>query len=140
MPQQKISTFETTLQKTNAILKEIEEYFGWHDRNMAYLALRSVLQTLRDRLPVEQAAGFGAQLPMLVRGFYYEGWKPGAVPFKMKKEEFLGEVERILNPPFEQSTEEIIKGVLFILEKHIDGNEIQKIKKLLPKDIIQIIS
>ena len=40
----------------------------------AYLALRTVLHALRDRLTLEEAVQLGAQLPMLVRGFYYEGW------------------------------------------------------------------
>ena len=37
--------------------------------NKAYLALRTVLHALR----VEEAVDLGAQLPMLIRGLYYEG-------------------------------------------------------------------
>lgn len=140
MPQQQPNVFGTTLQKTNEILNAIEERFGWTNRHKAYLALRSVLQTLRDRLPVDDAAALAAQLPMLVRGFYYEGWKPAKVPLKMTKEEFVGEVERVLDPPFEQQTEEIIKGVLAVLESYVDPAEIRKIKKLLPEDIVQMVT
>jgi uncharacterized protein (DUF2267 family) len=42
------------------------------------------LHVLRDRLPVPEAAHLGAQLPMLVRGFYYDNWKPTATPTKIK--------------------------------------------------------
>jgi len=43
------------------------------DRHHADVALSAVLHALRDRLTVSEAAQLGAQLPMLVRGFYYEG-------------------------------------------------------------------
>jgi uncharacterized protein (DUF2267 family) len=51
-----------------------------------------VLHALRDRLTVNEAAQFGAQLPMLVRGIYYEGWDPTRLPVKMNREEFLQRV------------------------------------------------
>jgi hypothetical protein len=38
------------------------------DKSDAYKALRAVLLTLRDRLPMEEAVHFGAQLPMMLRG------------------------------------------------------------------------
>ena len=65
---------DATVQKTNHLLKHIEGAYGWpkERRNQSYAALRSVLQTLRERLTVEETAQFAAQLPMLVRGLYYE--------------------------------------------------------------------
>jgi uncharacterized protein (DUF2267 family) len=70
--------FSTTVDKTNKILHEIEDALGWprKRRNQSYAALCGVLHAVRDRLTVEKAAQFGAQLPMLVRGIYYEGWDP----------------------------------------------------------------
>lgn len=35
---------------------------------------------LRDRLTVEASAPFAAQLPDLIRGIFYAGWNPSAVP------------------------------------------------------------
>jgi len=76
MSQTGVAAFDSTIQTTNVWLHDIMERLGWQDRHRAYHALRAVLHALRDRLPVDQAAALGAQLPMLVRGFYYEGWHP----------------------------------------------------------------
>ena len=76
--------FQTTLQKTNIWIKQISDALHWDDHQKAYHGLRAVLHALRDRLPVPEAAHFGAQLPMLIRGFYYDEWKPASTPVKLK--------------------------------------------------------
>ena len=89
-----LEVFDTTLHKTNSWLKELMGVLGWEDRHRAYLALRATLHALRDRLTVEEVAQLGAQLPMLVRGFYYEGWDPTGKPLQMRdKEQFLASID-----------------------------------------------
>jgi hypothetical protein len=44
---------------------------------------------LRDRLTVDAAAKFGAQLPELLRGAYYEGWVPSRVPARYGVDEYI---------------------------------------------------
>ncbi len=67
-----LKAFDTTVEKTNLWLKEIMAEMGTNDRHRAYLALSAVLHALRDRLPMEEAIQLGAQLPMLIRGLFYE--------------------------------------------------------------------
>ena len=50
------------------------------DKNDGYKALRAVLQTLRDQLPVNEAVHFASQLPLLLRGLLFEEWRPANVP------------------------------------------------------------
>src|SRR3954452_19690727 len=71
-----LEVFDTTLQKTNEWLQEMMQEFGTESRQQVYLILRATLHALRERLPLEPMAHLGAQLPMLIRGFYYEGWSP----------------------------------------------------------------
>ena len=75
-----ISAFESTVHSTNVWLHDLMDLMGWQDKHRAYHALRVVLHALRDRLPVDQAAAFGAQLPMLVRGFFGRIWTSQSMP------------------------------------------------------------
>jgi uncharacterized protein (DUF2267 family) len=130
-----VSSFDTTVQKTNLWLKEIMEEIGSDDRHRAYLALRSVLQSLRDRLTVEEATDLGAQLPMLVRGIYYEAWNPSGKPARFDKGEFLANVRRQFpNEPAVDATE-ITRSVFRILDRHIADGEMEDIKSNLPRDL-----
>ena len=69
--------FSNTIQKTDVWLNDLMSELDWEDRpHKTYMALRTVLHALRDRLPVEEAVQLGAQLPMLIRGFYLRRLEP----------------------------------------------------------------
>src|SRR5690348_4982934 len=112
MNEWRFSTFDKTLDKTNRVLKEIESAYGWpkERRNQSYEVMRVVLHTLRDRLTVDEAAQLGAQLPLLIRGVYYEGWNPSRVPQKMDREEFLLRVRQNVRYRIEGGTEHLVRA------------------------------
>jgi uncharacterized protein (DUF2267 family) len=68
-----------------AVAKEL----ATEDRRYAFRVLRAWMHTLRDRLTVDAAARLGAQLPELLRGVYYDGWKPGKAPLKYGVDGYL---------------------------------------------------
>jgi uncharacterized protein (DUF2267 family) len=136
------SAFSTTVEKSNLVLKEIEEAYGWPPdrRQQSYDALRSVLHALRDRLTVEEAADFGAQLPMLLRGLYYEGWKPSKVPQKMSKEEFVDRIRREFTFDIDGGIETLVKTVLDALRRYVTEGEWDEVRSSMPKDLQTLVS
>ncbi len=136
-----LAVFDTTLQKTHAWLKDVMHELGTDDRHQAYLALRAVLHALRDRLTVEEVAQLGAQLPMLIRGFYYEGWDPTGKPLKERhKEDFLRHIERYFKTTRqgEVDAERIARAVFRVLARRVSKGEIEDIVHILPRELREL--
>lgn len=133
--------FDATVAKTNLVLKTIEDAYGWthEQRHQSYAALRAVLHSLRDRLIVQECADLAAQLPMLLRGLYFEGWQPSKVPVKMHKREFLERVDRGLGYDVEGGVEQLVQTVLRSLRTHITDGEWGDVKSTLPKDLAALV-
>jgi uncharacterized protein (DUF2267 family) len=132
-----LDVFDKTLQKTHVWLNDLMAEMAWeNDRHRAYLALRTVLHALRDRLTVEEAVHLGAQLPMLVRGVYYEGWKVSGKPVRERhKGDFLAHVEAAFKRDERIDPEKVTRAVLKVLCRHVTEGETQDIKGLLPAEL-----
>jgi uncharacterized protein (DUF2267 family) len=132
--------FDGTLQKTHVWLNDVMKELNWQEHpNKAYLALRTVLHTLRDRLTIEEAVQLGAQLPMLVRGFYYEGWTLKGKPGKERhKEDFLAPIKEAFKEDFTSRPESIARAVFKTLARHTSDGEIDDVKHSLPKALREL--
>jgi uncharacterized protein (DUF2267 family) len=131
-----VDVFDRTLHKTNIWLKHLMQLLATDDRHAAYLALRATLHALRDRLTVEEVAQLGAQLPMLIRGFYYEGWDPTGKPLKVRdREQFLARITRELRDGDRLPPERVATAVFTVLSARIAEGEIEDVKHMLPADI-----
>lgn len=135
------AAFTATVDKTNRVLKEIETAYGWpkERRNQSYAALRAVVHALRDRLTVQEAAQLAAQLPMLIRGIYYEGWNPAKVPVKMSRDEFLDRVRRAFGYEVEGGVELLTRRVLEALRHHVTDGEWEDIRSGMPRDLAGVL-
>jgi uncharacterized protein (DUF2267 family) len=131
--------FGTTLEKTNRWVKEINDLLHWDDHHKAYHGLRAVLHAFRDRLPVPEAAHFGAQLPMLVRGFYYDEWKPASTPVKMKTaQEFYDAVKANFAADQNVNPMRLTQAVLQVLAKNLSPGELGKLRAIFPPHLREI--
>lgn len=131
-----VSAFDSTIQTTNVWLNDVMDRLGWTDKHRAYHALRAVLHALRDRLSVDHAAALGAQLPLLVRGFYYEGWHPSGKPIKERtNDEFLAHIAMAFRDTDAIDAEEVARAVFQVIAKHVSPGEIKHIKLTLPGEL-----
>jgi len=129
-------TFGHTLQTTHIWLNDLMAELGWDDPHKTYLALKASLHTLRDRLTVAEVAHLGAQLPMLIRGAYYEGWSPAGKPVKDRhKEDFVAHVQRYFRKDEDINPERIVRAVFKVLWKRVTAGEIEDIKQILPPEL-----
>ena len=130
-----LDVFDKTLQTTNIWLKEIMETLG-PDRQRAYRALGAVLHALRDRLTVDEVAHLGAQLPLLVRGLYYDQWHPAGKPVRMRHiEDFLAAVAATLDDIGPINAEDAVRAVFAVLDEHVAPGEIEDIRGMLPAQL-----
>lgn len=133
-----LQTFDKTIHETNVWLKDMMDELGIEDRHQAYRILKGVLHVVRDRLTVTETQQLAAQLPMLVRGFYYEGWRPSDSPTRPRhKEEFLERVEKELedlqNRGAQLNIEAVTAAGLKVIEKHVTWGEVQHVIQQMPK-------
>ena len=134
-----LEAFDRTLQTTNIWLDDLLKELRWDDRHRAYHALRAVLHALRDRLPINEAVHLGAQLPMLVRGFYYDGWHPANKPLKERsRDEFLVHVTDAFLFDVEADSEQIARAVFQVIARHVTVGEIDDVKHSLPAGIREL--
>ena len=134
-----IPVFEKTYQKSNEWINELAAELHTQDRQYAYRVLRGVLHALRDRLVADEAAHLGAQLPMLLRGLYYEGWRPSAPPNKDDLAEFLARVQdAVSDQPGPPDPERWIRAVFQVLAHRVDGGEIQDVVGVMPKALVAL--
>jgi uncharacterized protein (DUF2267 family) len=134
-----IAGFDTTINKTKVWIHDVKDELSLDDDQQAYVALRAVLHALRDRLTVEEAVQFGAQLPILLRGVYYDQWRPVGKPLKIRHlEEFLGLVNKgitqQMNPAL-ADPQRIAKGVFKVIEKYVSAGEMEDVRRSFPKDL-----
>jgi uncharacterized protein (DUF2267 family) len=135
-----LEVFDASLQKAQVWVNDLMSELGWEQRpQKACLALRTALHALRDRLTVEEAVHLGAQLPILIRGVYYEGWKLAGKPVKERhKTEFLDHIATTFRDDDTVDPEKVMRAVLKVLARHISEGESENVKHLLPKTLQEL--
>jgi uncharacterized protein (DUF2267 family) len=130
-----LEVFDSTIQRTNAWLKELMLELNWSDHRKTYLAFRSVLHTLRDHLSAKDAARLGEQLPMLLRGVYFEHWNPEGKPVLLRSSDqfFLGIAAQLAQDHIDTpNAEKIARAVFRLLDRKMAEGEIENIQHIVP--------
>lgn len=130
-----LEVLDKTVQTTNIWLKEIMQDHG-DDRQVAWHILGAVLHALRDRLPAELAAHLGAELPLAIRGLYYDQYQPSRQPDVIRSlDEFLERVQQGLANTRPVDSRDATRTVFRVITRHVDLGQSAKVREALPKEI-----
>lgn len=130
-----LEVFDKTLHTTNTWLKEIMEALSC-DRHVAWHALGAVLRAVRDRIPLELSAHLSAELPLIVRGLFYDRWHPTATPEHYRSlDEFLDRIVGDLNTTRPVDPEDAARAVFAVLTRHLPDGQVEKVRHALPDHI-----
>jgi len=130
-----LEVFDKTLHTTNTWLKEIMEPLAC-DRHVAWHALGAVLRAIRDRIPLELSAHLSAELPLLVRGLYYDRWHPATAPEHYRSlDEFLDRIAEDLNSTRPVEPEDAARIVFTVLTRHLPEGQVAKVRHALPEQV-----
>jgi uncharacterized protein (DUF2267 family) len=130
--------FERSVQKASAWLDDLMGRLGWDDRHQTYEALGVVLRAFRDRLPLPVTVSLGAQLPLLLRGLYYQNWELAGTPEQYRHaREFLSRVRGgLLQHRLDDVPEErLVQGVIELLRSRLSLGELNEVRRSLPPDL-----
>jgi uncharacterized protein (DUF2267 family) len=131
-----LDVFDTTLQQTNLWLKDLMKRLAIEDRHLAYRVLSATLHGVRDRISPENAVHLGAQLPILLRGVYYEGWHMAGKPTKQRrKQDFFEYVNGDVFGGLGVDPETAVRSVFGVMSSRLDSGEVDKLIALLPEEL-----
>jgi uncharacterized protein (DUF2267 family) len=135
-----MNLFAKMNQQATIWIKDMMAALGTTDEHKALHALRAGLQALRDRLSVDQAAQLSAQLPLIIRGMFFEGWDPSDTPLRIRhRAEFLALVREKYAPREDAPAEDILRSVFRVLDKHIAPGEVGHLMVTLPEELVAIV-
>lgn len=99
-------------------------------------ALRAGLHAIRDRLPAGEVVDLAAQLPVLIRGMFYEGWRLANDPRQLRtRAEMVARVQKELARDPRLDATDVLRAVIHLLVEHVSDGEIRDLVSTLPKPI-----
>ncbi len=139
MSAQGLEVIDHTVQLTHEWINELRERLDWFSSQDALRLLRVTLQQVRDHISHEEVAQLSAQMPLLIRGMFFEGWQPSHTPVKDRDADiFLTAIEKKVGDVQEWRGSEDITCVFEILNARISEGEIADVKANVPKRIRDI--
>jgi uncharacterized protein (DUF2267 family) len=128
------------LETANTWLNELGENLGLSPQDAAHAlrALRAGLHAIRDRLPAAEVVDLGAQLPTLIRGLYYEGWRLANDPTRIRdRAAMIARVrEELATDPLDPV--DVLRAVIHLLVEHVSPGEILDVVATLPSRIAEL--
>jgi uncharacterized protein (DUF2267 family) len=134
-PVMKAASLDTSVQRAHEWLHEIAGELGFDNERAAYAALRATLHAVRDRLPVGLVAHFGAEMPTIVRGVYYEGWHPSPERLRAAHNRDFAEALRaeLAGHDELQDVGRVAGAVIRVIERRMAPGQLAHVVEALPR-------
>ena len=131
----KIPDFGAAVDATQDWVDDLMRRLSWRDRARVYQALVATLHALRDVLSRDECVFLGAQLPTLLRGFYYEGWHPGTHAVAETRSAFLERIHDGLHRDAGVDAEQVAHCVFALLASRLPAAELEDTKAATPSEL-----
>ncbi|MCD6727571.1 MAG: DUF2267 domain-containing protein [Solirubrobacteraceae bacterium] len=135
-----LDILDRSVEKAYVWVNDLAAELGTTDRHEAYRVLRAFLHALRDRLPVTEAAQLSAQLPLLIRGIFFEGWQPSRTPLHYRDPREL--LERVAGEGRLHGDTEAsfaVAAAARVLARHVTKGEIDDVLRTLPDELRTLV-
>ncbi len=131
-----LETLDHSVQIAHEWINELDDELGWNDRHRSYRLLRAVLQVLRDCLPVAEVAHFSAQLPIVLRGIFFEHWQPASErPRHWDIDHFFASIDAFFRQDPIENVDEAVAKAFRVIGNRVSSGEVAHIAGCLPQEI-----
>ncbi|MBD3665410.1 DUF2267 domain-containing protein [Sulfitobacter sp. TSTF-M16] len=136
MTAQGLEVIDQSVYLTHEWINELAGRLDWSSKRSALRLMRVTLHRIRDHLLVDEVAQFSAQLPVMIRGFFFESWVPKDTPIKERHaEDFIAFIRHQMGETAEYRGQDDIKCVFDLLNARISRGEVEDIRASLPQDL-----
>lgn len=115
-------------------IEDLGDRLGWRERRNVLPAMIAALHGLRDAIDREEAIALGACLPTLLRGFYYEGWRPSA-RLSPTRAHLLERIHEAVHREPGIDPEQVARAVFALLAERLPGPELEEAKAFTPDEL-----
>lgn len=139
MSAQGLEVIDHTVQLTHQWINDLKGRLGWQSSRDSLRLLRVTLLQVRDHLGHDELAQLSAQMPLLVRGMFYEGWSPSNTPTQARSlEAFLEPIEAKLADVQGWRGAPDVTAVFETLNAKISAGEVEDVRAGLPQAIREL--
>jgi uncharacterized protein (DUF2267 family) len=139
--------FEKWIATANTFINEVAAELGTDDTDRARRTVRSVLHALRARLPAAESMHLMAQLPMLLKAVYVDGWKLSASMDRAihTEDDFLYQMLQDDGRaggndfPDRDTAHNAAVAVLAVISRHVAAGEMDDIERAMPRPIRRLV-
>jgi len=136
----RIDIIDRSVEKAHIWINDLAEELGTEDGQHAYRVLRAFLHALRDHLSVDEAAALAAQLPIFVRGVFYEGWDPSRTPEHTRDlDSFLRRIAAEAQLAGETEASFAAAAANRVLDRHVSAGEAVSVLRSLPEPLRELL-